>query len=73
MSNTPRSKSLFTQAWKNYQENREMRHQVALSLAIDTVLQSNLRMKLLPIDLFSPGWFFFEEKHYLTSADLPCR
>lgn len=72
VSNTPRSNSLFNQAWRNHLENRSMRHQVALSLAIDTMLHSNLRMLLLPLNQFSPGWYFFEETHHVFSSDLPC-
>lgn len=29
-------------------------------------------MKLLPIDIFSPGWYFFEEMHFVYENDLPC-
>ena len=72
VSNTPRSNSLFNQAWKNHLENRSMRHQVALSQAIDTMLHSNLRMLLLPLHQFSPGWYFFEETHHILASDLPC-
>ena len=73
ISNTERSLSLFQIAWHHYQANPGLRHQLALSMAIEEMLQTQLRMKLLPIHLFSPGWYFFEEMHYVTMADLPCR
>ena len=72
VSNTPRSYSLFSIAWQKYQVNPNLRHQLALSYAIDEMLKSKLQMKLLPIDIFSPGWYFFEEMHFVYENDLPC-
>lgn len=72
VSNTPRSFSLFNIAWNNYQVHPNLRHQLALSYAIDEMLTAKLQMKLLPIHQFSPGWYFFEEMHFVNLRDLPC-
>lgn len=72
MKNTPRSISLFNLAWENYQKNRNIRQQPALNDAIDVMLKEKLRMQLLPLNLFPPGWAFFEEMQYNTWSTLPC-
>ena len=70
--NSEMSLSMFQRAWQLYQENRSMRHQVAISTSIDEFLLKGLKMYLLSIREFAPGWMFFEEMHYLTLDDLPC-
>ena len=70
--NSPLALSLFKRAWQLYQENRDMRHQVAISTAIDEFLLRGLKMHLMSIREFAPGWMFFEEMHYVTQDDLPC-
>ena len=49
-----------------------MRHQVAISTAIDEFLLRGLKMHLMSIREFAPGWMFFEEMHFVTREDLPC-
>ena len=49
-----------------------MRHQVAISTAIDEFLLRGLKMCLMSIREFAPGWMFFEEMHFVTRDDLPC-
>ena len=73
VKNTPRSISLFNLAWENYQNNRNLRQQPALNDAIDVMLKEKLRMQLLPLHLFAPGWAFFEEMQYTTIESLPCK
>lgn len=70
--NTPRSRSLFDLAWQNYQNNRNLRQQPALNDAIDVLLREKLRVQLLPLYQFAPGWIFFEEMHYNSLDSLPC-
>ena len=72
VKNTPRSISLFNLAWENYQNNRNLRQQPALNDAIDVMLKEKLRMQLLPLHLFAPGWAFFEEMQYMSIKSLPC-
>ena len=73
VSNTPNSFELFSRAWEIYAKHPETRHQVALSTAISEQLKANrLRVHLLPISQFSPGWYFFEEQHRISLRDLPC-
>ena len=71
--NTPRSRSLFDLAWENYQKNRNLRQQPALNDAIDVMLHEKLRMQLLPLNKFAPGWVFFEDMHYNSLDSLPCK
>ncbi len=71
--NTPRSRSLFDLAWENYQNNRNLRQQPALNNAIDVMLREKLRMQLLPLNKFAPGWVFFENLHYNSLDSLPCK
>lgn len=60
VKNTPRSLELFDLAWHYYEENRMIRQQPALNKAIDVMLKKQLRIQLLPLKFFVPGFLFFE-------------
>lgn len=72
VKNTPRSLELFDLAWHIYEENRMIRQQPALNKAIDVMLKKQLRIQLLPLKFFVPGFLFFETLHFNQLKSLPC-
>ncbi|KAK8798387.1 hypothetical protein WA588_003469 [Blastocystis sp. NMH] len=73
VKNTPRSLELFDLAWHYYEENRMIRQQPALNKAIDVLLKKQLRIQLLPLKFFVPGFLFFETLHFNQLKSLPCK
>lgn len=61
---------MFVRAWRLY-KFKNIRQQPAVNKAIEESIHDGLKVKLLDIFLFPPGWVYFEMFHHLYSPRDP--